>query len=191
MLFTFVQMVYWLALAIWFGAVLFVTFAPMIILRTVRENNPILPSVLSVNLEGQHATLLAGSIVGQLVQPLLIVELFCSGALLITIIAQWIILHPRGTLIIEPALRSALYLAATVLLIYHWRIVWPRVWKYRQEYLDNADNPEIANPALDQFDKYQAESIMILRSIFFLLVGMVLFSANIAKPGIAFPLPAS
>src|SRR6266480_904623 len=121
MLFTFVQIVYWLALAIWFGAVLFVMFAPMIILRTVREHNPLLPNVLSVNLEGQHGTLLAGSIIGQLVQPLLIIELFCDGALLITIILQWIILRPTGMLIIELALRSALYVAATSLLIYHWR----------------------------------------------------------------------
>src|SRR3954454_21167129 len=61
-LYQIVQIVYWLALATWFGGVLFVAISAPVILRTVRENNPILPHVLSVNLEGQHATLLAGSI---------------------------------------------------------------------------------------------------------------------------------
>jgi hypothetical protein len=187
MLFTFVQIAYWIALSTWFGAVLFVAMAPPIILRTVRDSNPILPNVLSVNLEGQHGTLLAGSIVAKLVEPLLVLELFCSGTLLIAIILQWIILHPQGKQIVEPAMRSAFYLAATVFLIYDWRVVWPRIWRYRQEYLDNADSPEIANPALDQFDKYQAESVSILRNILFLLMGIILFSANIARPGITLP----
>src|SRR5438105_724573 len=174
MLFTFVQIAYWMALSTWFGAVLFVAMAPPIILRTVRESNPILPNVLSVNLEGQHGTLLAGSIVGQLMQPLVKVELLCSAVLAVTIIGQWIILHPHGGELLLPILRSAMYLAATVFLIYDWRIVWPRMWKYRQEYLDNADNPDLANPALDQFDKYQLESISILRNILFLLMGIIL-----------------
>src|SRR5947207_8270985 len=129
MLFTFVQIAYWIALSTWFGAVLYVAMAPPIIVRTVRESNPLLRTVLSVNLEGQHGTLLAGSIVAKLVEPLLILELFCSGALLITIILQWIILHPQGKQIVEPAMRGALYLAATVFLIYDWRVVWPRIWR--------------------------------------------------------------
>ena len=59
-LFQLVQIVYWLALATWFGGVLFVAIAAPAVFRTVRENNPVLPHVLSVNLEGQHGTLLAG-----------------------------------------------------------------------------------------------------------------------------------
>ena len=58
-----VQIAFWMALSTWFGAVLFVVLAPPIILRAVRQNNPVLPTVLSVNLEGQHGTLLAGSII--------------------------------------------------------------------------------------------------------------------------------
>src|SRR5262249_43056829 len=115
------------------------------------------------------------------------IELVCSAVLAVTIIGQWIILHPRAGELFAPILRSAMYLAATVFLIYDWRIVWPRMWKFRQEYLDNADNPDLANPALDQFDKYQTESVSILRNILFLLMGIVLFSANIARPGITFP----
>lgn len=177
-----VQIAFWMALSTWFGAVLFVVLAPPIILRTVRESNPLLPTVLSVNLEGQHGTLLAGSIIGQLMQPLIRIELVCSGVLLISLIGQWIILQPRGSDLMLPIFRSALYLAATVFLIYNWRVVWPRMWQYREEYLDHADEPELANPALDQFDKYQNESLTILRNILCLLIGIILFSAFITYP---------
>src|SRR5882724_8894864 len=91
-----VQIAFWMALSTWFGAVLFVVLAPPIILRTVKENNPLLPTVLSVNLEGQHGTLLAGTIIGELMQPLIRIELICSGVLSLALIAQWLLLHPRG-----------------------------------------------------------------------------------------------
>src|SRR5438067_9923734 len=89
--FTLIQIAYWLALSTWFGAVLFVAIAPPIILRTVREHNPLLPTVLSVNLEGQHGTLLASTIVGKLMQPVQRIELLCAGVVLLASIGQWIV----------------------------------------------------------------------------------------------------
>lgn len=181
--YTLVQIFFWLALSTWFGAVLFVAMAPPIILRTVRESNPLLPTVLSVNLEGQHGTLLAGSIIGQLMVPLLWIELACAAVLLPALVGQWFVLSPHGPELYTYVLRSLMYVAATVLLIYDWRIVWPRMWKHRQEYIDHADDPDIANPALEQLNKYQAESLTILRNTMFLLIGMILFSAG-AVPAI-------
>src|SRR3954471_6408146 len=176
-----VQIVFWIALSTWFGAVLFVVLAPPIIQRTVRESNPLLPTVLSVNLEGQHGTLLAGSIVGDLITPLIRIELICCGLLALALIGQWIVLQPQGMGLLLPILRTAMFLVAAVFLIYDWRVVWPRMLKYRQEYLDHADEPEVANPALDLFDKYQAESLTILRNILCLLIGMILFSAFVSR----------
>jgi hypothetical protein len=179
-----------MALATWFGAVLFVAVAPQIIQKTVRENNPVLPSVLSVNLEGQHGTLLAGSIVAALMAPLQKLELVCSGLLLLALIGQWLILAPSmGSDLLLAILRTAMYLSATVLLIYDWRVVWPRSLKFRQEYLDHADEPEVANPALDHLEKSEGESAMILQFIMAMLIGMILFSASITyvRP---IPLPA-
>ena len=66
-----------------------------------------------------------------------------------------------------------------MLLVYDWRVIWPKTWKYRQEYIDHADDPDVANPALDQFDRYQAESLRTLMIITCLLLGMILFSAVI------------
>lgn len=187
MLFTFVQIFYWLALATWFGAVLFVTMAPPIILRTVRESNPILPGVLSVNLDGQHGTLLSQSIVARLMGPLHRIEVACAIALLVTIVGQWLILRPTGVQVTDPAIRSVLFAAAAGFLVYDWRFVWPRMWKHRQLYLDNADNPDVANPALDRFDRSQRESLTILFITFALLLALIVCSVNIRVPAALLP----
>jgi hypothetical protein len=174
-----VQIAYWLALATWFGAVLFLTLAPPIILRTVRETNPVLPGVLSVNLEGQHGTLLAGSITSNLMAVVMRVELACAGVLLLAVLAQWFLVDLRGANVVPQILRTALAVAAGAFLLFDWRVVWPKVLRYRQQYLDHADEPDVANPALDQFDRYQGESLTILRIVLALLLGLILFSANV------------
>lgn len=185
-MFDLIQILYWLSLSTWFGGVLFIAVAAPIILRTVRENNPVMTNILSVNLEGQHATLLGGSIIGQIMTVLHRIELVCAGVMLVALVGQWILLRPAGPYLIMPILRSALYVAAVALLIYHWRVVWPRMWRYRQEYIDHADEPDIANPALDHFDRLQAESTNVLRNMLFLLLGVILFSANI-RPTMLIP----
>jgi hypothetical protein len=179
MLFQFVQIAYWLALSTWFGAVLFVALAPPVILRTMREAKPVLPNVLSVNLEGQHGTLLAGSIMANLLGPLVRLQIVCAAVLLVAIAAQWFLIDVTGSNVIPPVFRSALYIAAVVFFVYDWRVVWPKTWEYRQKYIDHADEPDIANPALDEYDRYQGESLRTLMIITCLLLGIILFSANI------------
>src|SRR3954470_7472612 len=106
MFFQFVQILYWLALSTWFGGVLFVAVSAPIILRTVRESDPLLPTVLAVNLEGQHGTLLAGSIVGRLVQVFAWLELACCAVLLLALIAHWALIRPAGWEILPPLVRT-------------------------------------------------------------------------------------
>jgi hypothetical protein len=188
LLFEFVQILYWLSLSTWFGGVLFVLLAPPIILRTVRESNPLLPLVLSVNLDGQHGTLLAGAIVSNLLGPVIKAELMCAVGMFVAIIGQWCLVDVSGADMFPPILRSAMFVAAVIFVLYNWRSVWPKVLRYRQEYLDNADDPDKANPALDLFDRYQNESLVIIRNVLFLLLGIILFSANI-RPVVHFQLP--
>ena len=187
MYFMLVQILFWMALSTWFGAALFLAVAPQIIQRTVHDNNPVLPTVLSVNLEGQHSTLLAGSIVASLMAVLQKLELVCSIVLLVALVGQWIVLSPTGEALVLPILRTAMYIAATVIFLYDWRIIWPRIWKYRQEYLDHVDEPEIANAALDQYDAHQSESMSMLQIVLGLLIAMILFSAGVTQP-ISIPL---
>jgi hypothetical protein len=176
-LFDFVQIVYWLALSTWFGGVLFIALSAPVILRTVRESDPTLPMVLSVNLEGQHSTLLGGTIVSNLVAMLLRIELACAGVLVLTIIAQWA-MHVQDWPM--AFVRTALFVAAVALVVYDWRVVWPRITQSRQEYIDHADEPEVANPARTQFNRYQRETLVLLMSVVTLLLGVIIFSTSIS-----------
>jgi hypothetical protein len=180
MLFQFVQVLYWLALSTWFGGVLFVAVAAPVIFRTIQEADPTLPRVLSVNLDKQHSTLLAGSIVANLLNILVRVQLACASVLLLTMIAQWLYIDRTGTHLWAAIIRTAMFFIAVVFAVYNWLIVWPRVTRFRQEYIDHADEPDVANPAKESFDRYQDESVMILRNILFSLLGIILFSGDIS-----------
>jgi len=177
-LFEFVQIIYWLALSTWFGGVLFIAIAAPIIFRTIRESDPTLPTVLSVNLEGQHSTLLGGSIMSNLIAMLVRVEVVCAAAVAVAIAIQWGI-HVQDWPI--ALIRTALFVAACMVVFYDWRFVWPRINEHRQKYIDHADEPEIANPARDQFDRYQRESMMLLMGVVALLLGMIVFSTTISQ----------
>jgi hypothetical protein len=191
MAFQFVQILYWLALATWFGGVLFVAVAAPSIFRTVRKSKPILPDVLSVNLEDQHATLLAGAIVGNLLARLAQVELACAGVLVLAGIAQLFVIDLTDRNGVAAILRAILLVGAVVLVVYHSRFVWPRILRFRGEYIAHADEPELANPAKEQFDAEHRRSVMLLQGVLFLLLGMILFSANISPKGRTLaPVPA-
>ena len=177
-MFEVVQILYWLALSTWFGCVLFVAVTAPVIMRAVREANPVMTSVLSVNLEGQHATLLGGSIIGSIVSLLVRVELACAAALLAAAVGHWALLPREGISLRMNLIRTALLLAGTGLLVYRWRVAWPRLWRTRQEYLDHADEPEVANPALDRFEQHQREIVTVLLILLGVLLGLILFSAN-------------
>jgi hypothetical protein len=183
MLFQLVQTVYWLALSVWFGGAMFIGIAAQEILRTVRENNPILPHVLSVNLEGKHSTLLSGAIVGNLVGILSKIETLCAGLLIVAMAAQWFQIDlGDSSAKVSAFVRSALCLAATGVMIYDGWIRWPRIMKARQEFIEAADDPEKANPASERLDRLQRDSEMFLMIQVFLLMGIILFSGNISRP---------
>lgn len=193
MAFQFVQILFWLSLATWFGAVLFVAVAAPVIFRTVRESNPILPGVLSVNMEGQHGTLLAGTIVQNLLSHLKIIQAIAAGVLLVAMIAHLFIVNLGGSNGTAAIVRGGLLIAAIGILLFDWLAIAPKVEQYRKEYLDNADEPEIANPAKDNFDAQHARSVTALQALLFCLIGIILFSGSItpAASGRGTPLDAN
>jgi hypothetical protein len=190
MAFSLLQIIYWIALATWFGGVLFIAIAAPIIFRTVKENNPILPTVLSVNLEGQHGSLLAGTIVANLISHLVQVELICAGGLLIGLVGQWFLSDTSGDNWVLPLLRSGMYVAAVGFVLFDWRVIWPKVTKFRDQYVEHADEPDVANPANDEFNRYQRESEFLLRIRLALLLGLILFSASITPKRIQIQIPS-
>jgi hypothetical protein len=179
MAFSLLQIIFWIALATWFGGVLFIAIAAPIIFKTVKENNPILPMVLSVNLEGQHGSLLAGTIVANLFSHLKRIELICAAGLLVGLIGQWTLSDIGGDNWILPLLRSAMFIAALGLVLFDWRVVWPKLTLFRDQYIAHADEPDVANPANDEFNRYQRESELLLNFRLALLLALILFSSNI------------
>jgi hypothetical protein len=173
------QIVYWIALATWFGGVLFIAVAAPVIFRTVKDANPILPTVLSVNLEGQHSSLLGGTIVSNLITMLFRVEVACAAGILVGLIGQWTNTETVGSEWIAPMLRSAMLLGAVGFLLYDWLVVWPKLTLFRDQYIAHADEPDVANPANDEFNRYQRESELLLRIRLALLLALILFSATV------------
>lgn len=177
-----INLLYWLPLATWFGSSVFVAVAAPVIFRVTRQGDPILPMVLSVNLEGQHATLLAGQTVSELLRALGRVAVVCWVMMGAALALQWITLLLREGDVLLPLIRTSLYLAAVGLSVYDTRSLRPRVEEARRTYIDNADEPEIANPAKDRFDALHKESVTILQYLIFVLLGLLLFSAiNISR----------
>jgi hypothetical protein len=173
------QALYWIALSTWFGGVLFVALAAPVVFRVVGEARPLLPGVLSVNLDDQHSTLLAGSIVSELIALLNRVQRLCIIVLAITLLGQWLLAITPGMPLLLAILRTSLFVAAAAAGHYHARSIWPRIVSARDRYIDNADNPEVANPAKDEFDRLHADSVAMLRNLLFMLLGMILFSGTI------------
>jgi hypothetical protein len=180
--FDIIQMVYWLCLAGWFGLVLFAAMATPVIFRTVQEADPTLPTVLSVNLDSQHGALLAITIVANILAKLVYVQLICAAGVLLAIVGQWIYLEPGGAALVLAVLRSTLWLAAAGLLLYGWLGVWPRGAKQRESYIENADDPEVAEKTRAQLIRTQRENDIIQLIIVTLLSAMILFSATLHRP---------
>lgn len=176
---TFVDAIYWLALSTWFGTVLLSVIAPPVILRTIREADPTLPRVLSVNLDQQHSVLLASQVIIELLHVLLRLQGICALVFLPALVGKWLISDLHALRIMVPIFVSALYLVAVGFHVYAWRVVVPRVVRHRAQYIENADNPDVANAELDQFDKYSAEVSGVVRNLLFVLLGMLLFSSAI------------
>lgn len=188
MAFTLLQIIYWIALATWFGGVLFIAIAAPIIFKTVKEHNPILPMVLSVNLEGQHGSLLAGTIVANLISQLKRVEVICAAGLLIGLIGQWALSDIAGDNWLVPLLRSGMYLAALGIVLFDWLVIWPKLTLFRDQYIAHADEPDVANPANDEFNRYQRESEFLLRVRLALLLALIPFSTSIRPKQVEIPI---
>ena len=160
---------------------MFLAIAAPVIFRVIRESDPTLPTVLSVNLDHQHSTLLGSTIVGRLMQAVTRVGLGCAVIVFLGLVAQGFILKPPAgsPSLVQLIIRVSLFFLATSLLIYDWRVISPRLFHLRQEYIDHADNPDVANAAKDAFDRVSRESLNVLFLEILLLLGLILFSSNV------------
>jgi hypothetical protein len=176
-----VDAIYWLALATWFAAALGSAIVPPVILRTIREADPTLPRVLSVNLDRQHATLLGGTVVSEIVAIMFRLEAVCALVFLPALVVKWFYVPRSFPLLLQPLIVTAIYIAAMAFLFYGWRVVWPRAVKHRAKYIDVADDVDKANAELDLFDRYNHEVDVVVRNMVFIVMGLLLFSAALMQ----------
>jgi hypothetical protein len=83
-------------------------------------------------------------------------------------------LSPRNK--VHAIIRTVIFVAAAAIVLYDRYGVWPKLMQHRQTYIDHADEPDIANPAKDQFDKYQGEEMRLLVFQIILLSLLMIFS---------------
>jgi hypothetical protein len=174
---TVIAIFYWLALAAWFGSVLFVAATTAIIHRTVEEADPTLPTVLSVNLEGRHAALLGGRIVGDLLSRLWTIEVLAMLVLAITTLGEWLYVLNGGRDVLLPAVRTVLLVAAGVAAWYGNRHLRSKAEAHRDQYVEVADDPEASQAEAEQFNAAQANASSMLVFELGALAGLVLFTA--------------
>src|SRR5688500_14105663 len=127
--FLLVQTFFWLAISTWFGGALFIALAAPVIMRVTRGAEPLLPTVLSVNLDNQHGSLLAGEIVGSILKKMASVQLGCAIILFLMLLLQWLVMDLSVRNKIHAVIRSTLFVGATGLFIYDRWVIWPKVWK--------------------------------------------------------------
>jgi len=183
MLYQLVQAGYWLALSTWFGGAVFVMLAAAVVFRTLREEKPVLPQVLAVNLEDQHATLLGSAVMLRLLLVVGKVQLVSALVVVMGAGMHFGVADVNGQNQTAAILRVVLAVVAAGVVAYERWVVAPRLARNRQSYIDHADDPDTANPAKDAFDRDQQLSLTLLLATVCLLVGLVLFSSAITPAG--------
>lgn len=177
--FQLVQSIYWLALTTWFGGLVFIAIAWPVIVTVVKEEDPTLPRVLSVNVDHDHAGLLAGTIIGAIIRHIGFIQLCCAGVVLLMLISQWFVIGENWHNRLSGIARCTFFVGSAIMLVYDRRVVWPKAWKAREQFIENADDPDKANVFREQFIQHQRDSVRLMLYQLVLLSLVVVFSSAI------------
>jgi len=174
-----VQIFYWLVLCIWLGGMIFLAIAAPVIFRVVRRLDVRSGKHTDPNLIDEQTTVVAGEIVGTLLARMGQVQMLCASAMLPLMLAQLFLIDLSGTNFIAAMLRFGLYVVALALLLYEWRLHYPRTWELRRRLLADAGEPDKANPLREAFEREHRRSEQLFLAMICVVVGMVMLSANI------------
>ncbi|MGA2498518.1 MAG: hypothetical protein ABSH20_12290 [Tepidisphaeraceae bacterium] len=177
--FQIVQSIYWLALTIWFGGLVFIAVAWPVIFTVVKEEDPTLPRVLSVNVDHDHAGLLAGTIVGSLIRHIGFIQLCCAAVVLLMLVCQWFVISESWHNRLSGIARCSFFVGSAIMLVVDRYVVWPKAWKAREDFIENADDPDKANVICERFIRHQRESVRLMLYQLVLLSLVVVFSSAI------------
>lgn len=174
-----VQIFYWLFLSLWLGGMVFLAFSAPVIFRVVRRLEVRSGVYTDPNLIDEQTEVVAGEIVGTLLARVGQVQMICVTALLPLMAVQLMLIDLTGSNLGAAAVRLLLWLVALVVLIYEWRVHYPRTWALRKEFLAEAGNPEKADLSRSAFEREHRRSEQLFLVMVCIVVGLVMLSANI------------
>lgn len=174
-----VQILYWLVLSVWLGSMLFLAAGAPAVFRAIKNLDARSGKHSDPAFDEEQTTIVAGGVMGSLLNRLTQIQLICATAMLPLMVGQVLLIDLTSTNRTAAIVRAALWLAAVLIVLYQWRIHHPRTWALRQQYLDNPDDPEVSGRAREQFDREQRRAEQLFQITVFILIGLVVLSANI------------
>lgn len=164
----------WAALATWFGGALFLAVASGVIFRVHRDADPTLPKVLSVNIDGDHASLLSAEVVSGIDRIYTVIGLVCAAVIVVAVIIRSVV-EPAGGA--ARLVQGLVVLLAAIVTAYQGRSLRPRIERARLDYIADADDPEKSADARIRFNRFSREYLNVLMLLIALLLGAILFGA--------------
>jgi hypothetical protein len=169
----------WAALSTWFGGALFLAVASGVIFRVHRDADPTLPRVLSVNIDGDHASLLSAEVVSGIDRLYTLIGLVCAAVIVVAIVVRSVA-QPDGSA--SSLVQGLIVLLASIVTAYQGRSLRPRIERARLDYINHADDPEKCADARSRFNRFSREYLNVLMMLIALLLAAILFSA-VRQPG--------
>lgn len=176
------QGVYWLSLGAWFGAVVMLVIAAAITFGTVRQFHPALglepynhPSLVD-----RAAPILAGSVVGNMLKGLALIQSVCAASVIGCVVLQCTVFreHIQGGMRGWPNLLRVVLIAGPIAILAADRLVLtPRVWEQRNAMYDQNTSDEARSTAKGRFDRLHMLNERAVGASGIMLVGAVFVSA--------------
>ncbi|HQY88502.1 MAG TPA: hypothetical protein PK402_07575 [Tepidisphaeraceae bacterium] len=180
-MFQLLQTIYWIGLSSWFGSAVFLLLIVGTIFAVMRDQDPTLPKVLSVNIDGDHGVLLSIHLFTKLARVMTTFGFACAGAVLIGLAGQFVFGERAGPRFIDLIVRVGLMIASLGVMIYDRFVVTPKLASAIASYIDQADDPEATRENRERVIRAYHEAIAVLGGLACALGGLILFSANFSQ----------
>lgn len=165
----------------WFGSALFLILAHRTVFAVMRDQDPTLPKVLSVNIDGDHGVLLSIHLFTKLSRLMTALGIVCATMVACGLAGQIAFGERVGPRFIEWIVRTGLFLASVGVVIYDRLAVTPKLSSAIASYIDQADDPEATRENREKVIRNYHEATAVLGALACTLGGLILFSANISQ----------
>lgn len=147
----------------------------------MRDQDPTLPKVLSVNIDGDHGALLSIHLFTKLSRLMTALGIVCATMVAFGLAGQIAFGERVGPRFIEWIVRTGLFLASVGVVVYDRLAVTPKLSSAIASYIDQADDPEATRENREKVIRNYHEATAVLGALTCTLGGIILFSSNIAQ----------